>query len=191
VYKILELPAVYNLVQALFQTGQLKPVVDQQIRDYESASALELGAGTGVYSPAGFKNLVVTDISTSYLASIPVSCHRVTCSATELPFESKSFDLVFAVGLHHHLSDAEVLKSFQEAKRVLKNGGRLFVLDNIWPTNRLNLVAWLVRRLDRGRYVRSLRSLEQIARTIFSDIEIKTFKYAWCRLECVTISCRV
>lgn len=51
-------------------------------------------------------------------------------SCTDLtPFDSNSFDIVFASNLFEHLTEPEFAAAIEEIKRVLKNRGRLIVLQ--------------------------------------------------------------
>lgn len=92
---------------------------------------LDLGCGTGTagaaFHDAG--NFVVgADLSPACLA---VARRRldavVRCNANHLPFRDGSFDGVVARGALHHLEHPEL--ALREAKRVLKPGGTLLVLD--------------------------------------------------------------
>jgi demethylmenaquinone methyltransferase/2-methoxy-6-polyprenyl-1,4-benzoquinol methylase/phosphoethanolamine N-methyltransferase len=55
----------------------------------------------------------------------------------EIPFEDGYFDIVLSSLMIHHLPDDLKQKGFAEIRRVLKPGGRLFVVDYKPPTNPL------------------------------------------------------
>lgn len=82
--------------------------------------------------------------------------------ARELKFESDYFDYVISVSVVHHLSQEDIAKILSEVRRVLKKGGKIIIADGVYPQNKWNIIGWLLRFLDRGRYVRTkfdLRSL--------------------------------
>ena len=184
-YNLLDNPKVYNFIQRLFQ-GQ-KPLAElaESLRGFQKLKCLEIGAGTGLASPQGFSRLTVTDISAAYLKKIPVSAERVACSATCLPFVQQSFDVIFSLGLFHHLDDKEFVKALQEVHRVMKDDGVFINIDNIWPTSKLRIPALLVRLMDRGKHVRTERKQKQIISSVFSHVEMSLGVYSWCRLEFV------
>ena len=49
--------------------------------------------------------------------------------ADRLPYSDASFDRVFSSFMFHHLQGQEKAKTLHEARRVLKPGGRLYLLD--------------------------------------------------------------
>jgi SAM-dependent methyltransferase len=50
----------------------------------------------------------------------------VECSITDLPFEEDSFDLVYSMGVIHHIPDTQ--RVVDEFRRVLRPGGRAIVM---------------------------------------------------------------
>jgi SAM-dependent methyltransferase len=185
IYRLLEIPIIYNLVQNLFKSDILLKELNKCLHGFERSDCLELGAGTGISSPLGFAKLTVTDINGDYLDSISVPATKVVCSATDLLFDDSSFDVVFAVGLFHHLDDSQFRTSLSEVRRVLRNGGVFIDLDNIWPTRITRIPAFIVRWLDRGKHVRSLKRQRQIISEIFPDLSEFVGTYSWCDLEFV------
>lgn len=98
-------------------------------------NALEIGAGTGYFSlnltQAGvIGNLTATDISPGMVKILEKNANRIAvpvetavCEASELPFESNSFDLVLGHAILHHLPNLN--RCFKEFYRVLKPGGTI------------------------------------------------------------------
>jgi ubiquinone/menaquinone biosynthesis C-methylase UbiE len=50
-----------------------------------------------------------------------------------LPYPARSFDHVFSSYMFHHLEDDTQKKTLREVRRVLKDGGRLHLLDFVGP----------------------------------------------------------
>ena len=63
----------------------------------------------------------------------------------------QSFDLVLALGIVHHLEDAEARQLFQIAHDALKPGGKLLTLDGVRADGQSTAARWLLAR-DRGEY---------------------------------------
>ena len=184
-YKIIEKPVVYNFIQNIFKGDEPLIELNKSLKGFENVACLELGAGTGLSSPLGFSKLTVTDINGDYLDSISVPATKVICSATDLFFDDSSFDVVFAVGLFHHLDDEQFKASLSEVRRVLRAGGVFIDLDNIWPTRITRIPAFIVRWLDRGKHVRSLSRQREMILEFFPDLSEFVGAYSWCDLEFV------
>jgi ubiquinone/menaquinone biosynthesis C-methylase UbiE len=138
----------------------------------------------------GFDSLTVTDVNQAYLDQIKVPCKKVLASATELPFEDNSFEMVFAAGLYHHLSDEEFLKSVKEIHRVLKPNGVFLNIDNMPPTRAYRVLAGMIRKMDRGRFVRTIPAQKSIMESQFAIDKCESGTYSWCGLEYVLHVCR-
>lgn len=94
---------------------------------------MELGCGTGdvaVYLARQGAKVAAVDVGRNLIASakllakineVEIDCK--VANVTQLPFESSSFTHVTSISLLHHLSPKDLLKTVNEAKRVLKNGG--------------------------------------------------------------------
>jgi ubiquinone/menaquinone biosynthesis C-methylase UbiE len=94
---------------------------------------LEIGAGTGYFTlnllRAGvLREAVASDISPGMLGSLSESARELglkveteVCEAAALPFDDRSFDLVFGHAVLHHLPD--LTGAFSEFRRVLRPGG--------------------------------------------------------------------
>lgn len=95
---------------------------------------LDVGAGTGRLAGELEKNgakVTALDISSKMLAQLKKKSPKVetvVADAESLPFPDNSFDYVLAAFLIVHLKDPK--RFFDEAYRVLKDGGRL-VVSNI------------------------------------------------------------
>jgi SAM-dependent methyltransferase len=99
------------------------------------ADALEVGSGTGYFSLnllqlGVVERLVATDISPGMLGELGATARRlalevrtVTTDAEHLPFDDRSFDLVFGHAILHHLP--HLPGALAELHRVLRPGGTL------------------------------------------------------------------
>lgn len=160
-YSFLERPRVYNAVQTLFRIGgnrQSKELFAELVNSRSYDSVLELGCGTGHWSVTRCRKYIRTDINDSYFPpSAECDAEYRMADATDLSeFSDNSFELVYSMGLYHHLPEEAVIASLRESARVLRPGGKIIVGDAILPKSWRRPFAWLVRKLDRGRWVRRL-----------------------------------
>jgi len=89
-----------------------------------------------------------------------------------LPFANQSFDCVVSVSFFHHLSDKQAKQLIVQIKRVLKENGRALIVDGVFPQSKINIIGYLIRYFDRGRYVRNSRNFEELFLSEF-EIEVK------------------
>jgi ubiquinone/menaquinone biosynthesis C-methylase UbiE len=155
---LMEQPLLYKLVQSTLAGGGhdvIKKYLKKQIPK-GAKKILDQGCGTGEYALL-FENKytgIDNNLEDILFAQKHYRGNFVTGSATKMDFPDKSFDTVFAVGLHHHLNDKETQKAFIEALRVTKNGGKILVVDAMLPKYFWNILGLILRKMDRGRYVR-------------------------------------
>jgi len=95
---------------------------------------LDVAGGSGAYASAIVRALPVTvvgvDISESMIrqrSEDPLLAHNVVGDMEALPFDDGEFDAVLFVAALHHVPDPS--RALQEARRVLRPGGRLFALE--------------------------------------------------------------
>jgi SAM-dependent methyltransferase len=84
--------------------------------------------------------------------------------------ELASFDLAIAVGVLHHLNDAEALQLFQMAQAALKPAGRLITLDNCYRDGQSRIARFLISK-DRGQYVRASDAYRNLALSVFPEVK--------------------
>lgn len=159
-YKILEDPRVYMAFQKAVAASGVD-VINNWIRDADTGKEgrhiLDVGCGSVDNANLIPGKYVGVDINPKYIdfCKQRFKGHYLTMDATQLDFADASFDVVFNIGLCHHIDDHQVKKGVEEWLRVLKPGGRLILVDAIMPLQRWNLPGWILRKLDRGAYVRS------------------------------------
>lgn len=140
---------------------------------------LELGCGLGeasVYFAMCGADVTATDLSEGMLAVASgvakqngVKISTAKCSADQLPFDDKSFDIVYAANILHHV---DIAKTLDEAKRVLKKGGQFASWDPLAHNPVINIyrkMAMSVRTAD--EHPLKMRELE------FFKNRFETMKY--------------
>jgi len=167
-YRLLEIPSVYQLSQVLLAPGGergLRRIYEPLLSGIpKHADVLDVGCGPSLrLSHRGFR-VVGSDISFPYMLERSGSGEPgVVASATALPFADGVYDVVWNFGLLHHLPDDDAGGAVSEFRRVCRPGGRVIVFDAVHPPSAMRRpLAHLVRRLDRGRFVRTEAQLRRL-----------------------------
>jgi len=168
-------PLVYNLCQWVLE-GDYSSVIAKTVKVAEEEKVLDVGCGTGYFSPLFNCRYVGVDLGKEYInyAKRHENEKRkfYLMDAKNISFPDKSFDKAILVNFIHHLNDAEVEQILKEAKRLTRK--EIFIFD--MDTKRLNFLTPLLLRLDNGKFVRSLeRQLALVERILKIDKSF-TFK---------------
>jgi len=194
--RVLAIPAAYQLWWNLVGGPALaKVLVNDYVRPRARARILEIGCGPGTivsYLPPS--DYLGFDLSPKYIElakrRFPKAhfvCERVSQFSLA---KEQSFDLVLALGIVHHLADAEARQLFQIAHDALKPGGKLVTSDGVWTDGQSPVARWLLAR-DRGEHIRREREYVEIASRVFSNIrasvrhDLLRIPYTHLILECI------
>ena len=142
----------YDLMNRLMTGGQdirWRKRVIELARLKDNASLLDLGTGTGDLAREALSEFPKAKITA---ADFTLEMMRVgqktsplnfsTADALRLPFNDSSFDAVVSGFLMRNVIDLQ--KAIEEQYRVLKNGGRIVILDTTRPKkNILSPFIWL------------------------------------------------
>ena len=132
---------LYDPLQRLLGMGSVHRQLVDQARIQPDQRILEIGCGTGNLAilikrlhPGA--EVVGIDPDPKALARAQRKARREALSvqldrgfAEELPYPDASFDRVLSALMFHHLGPEEKEKTLDEARRVLKPGGSLHLLD--------------------------------------------------------------
>lgn len=145
---------------------------------------LELGVGTGrniPYYPEG-ASVVAIDISKKMISKAEDNAKKLyrevsfeVADVEELPFEDKSFDAVVATGVFCCVPDQ--VRGFKEAKRVLKEGGKIILLEHVRPAGLLGKIFDILDPIVSnimGPHInkRTLESIKEAGLTIIKEENI-------------------
>ncbi|MDO8430333.1 MAG: class I SAM-dependent methyltransferase [bacterium] len=132
-----------------------KKIIRQNFEANPSDRVLDIGCGTGEFSPSFSKSKYVgIDIdqkNITYAKKHYKGDFRVA-DGTQLPFENGSFDKILIVGVFHHLSTADCKLVFGEMKRVLKKGGQILIMED---TKSDRFLVKFMQSVDQGAYIRN------------------------------------
>jgi len=157
-------PLAYRASQAVFAPGAQRSLTDA-LRAWSrrhDAGELVLDAGCGPRS--WLRTVGVRPVGVDRSPAAIRTFHRsseagVVASATALPFRTGALDSAWCFGLLHHLPDADAATAVRELQRVTKPGGHVVVFDGIHPGSGGPPLARVIRRLDRGRWMRTRAGL--------------------------------
>ena len=192
---ILSHPFIYSSFQRIMGGHQSRSrFVADFVRPHVGMRVLDIGCGPAdflAYLPEvdywGF------DISDAYIERArglfgrrgKFECrNRLVTDVENMP----SFDIVFALGLIHHLSDEEAVGIMRLAHKALKPGGRLLTVDPCFEPGQ-NLIARFLVSHDRGQHVRNKAAYASFANAVFQSLRIEVrhqrwFPYTHCFMEC-------
>ncbi len=184
-YRLLNNPTIYKISQCVLAPGE-QVFLNRYFRSLPTplkGRVLDVGCGPQMYTLIPQANIFGLDIHEDYVKKYvkKIKACGVVAAAEKIPFQSKSFDEVRCFGLLHHLPEETAIKIVQEMVRCTKEEGLVVVLDNVWPKRAwLRPLAWLLRRLDRGDWVRDEQTLKDlVAKASPVDWTIKRFTYSY------------
>jgi SAM-dependent methyltransferase len=196
VRSILNLPWAYQMWGNIIGATECRrTLVEQYIRPRQSDRILDIGCGPGSIVPyLPTSEYVGFDVNPDYIRRaqrlFPEArfvCDRVIEHQLS---GGKSFDIVLALGIVHHLDDLEALQLFRMAHDALKPEGRLVTFDGVWVSDQSRFAKFLLSR-DRGCFVRNAKAYGELASKCFSTIkatvrhDMLRIPYSHMILECL------
>ena len=179
-YKILLNPFVYETFQKwITKNNSRQKFVDNFIKPFPGMKIVDFGCGPGSiieYLPNQMEYVGI-EPEIYYIDSAKKKYGdrgSFICEKIEyyLPEKMNYFDIALAGGLLHHLDDENSAKLLKTANNVLKPGGRLVTIDNIYIKNQSFFARYIISK-DRGQNVRTLDQYIRIGETAFTKIEYK------------------
>jgi len=175
---ILNFPLIYNWFQRLTGAEKFRhKIVTEYIRAEPGNRILDIGCGTAEilrflpeveYYGLDCSEKYITDARKQFGTRGKFECKRVADS--NLPAEGY-FDIVLAIGILHHLDDAEAEKLFQLAARALKPSGRLLTFDGVYTPRQDRIAQWIISH-DLGKYIRYAEDYRRLATSTFGDVNV-------------------
>jgi SAM-dependent methyltransferase len=169
--------------QALAVTGARTQVAELYIRAKAGDAVLDVGCGPAdilEYLPE--VDYLGLDLSDKYLAAArrrfatqQPRARFVCMDVRALTEGEERFDLVLAQGLVHHLDDDHAEGLLKTVATLLKPGARLVTVDPTRTSGQPfieDLISRVLVTSDRGRFIRSPHAYEELARRVFSRVQI-------------------
>jgi SAM-dependent methyltransferase len=168
IFRQLDRPWLYRLTQAILAPGA-DQLTHQHIQRLLSKlpgceRILDVGCGPASWLWQAGLHPVGLDISRAYSIAFNKSGEpAVTASADALPFPEACYGGVWSIGMLHHLPDEAACQAVREILRVGQPGGYVVIFDAVFPAVAWRKpLAWAIRRIDRGRFVRSQEEMEEL-----------------------------
>ena len=173
---VLSLPWAYRAYSRLISRQHAEKLVREYVKPLPGNRVLDIGCGPGdILAHLPDVDYFGFDMNERYIEEANARfgdrgnffCRRVNQEAIERP---RSFDIVMALGVLHHLDDEEAMKLFHLAHYSLKPGGRLITFDGCYHEGQ-GAVARYILASDRGQFVRTEAEYMAIASRVFSHIQ--------------------
>jgi 2-polyprenyl-3-methyl-5-hydroxy-6-metoxy-1,4-benzoquinol methylase len=181
--KILNLNIFYKAYQFAVGDYKLYRYVLGLLPSLENKAIMDVGCGNGrlldflpvsvTYSGYDFNENYIKNATLKYgnrKASFMVADINTT---PDLP----KADVIFAIGVLHHLEDATCVKFLQSASKHLNPGGMVVTVDPVFVENQ-NPIARRIIKGDRGTCVRYADGYLALSKGIFATSDPKVIKNA-------------
>jgi len=175
---ILGIPEIYNLFKKLIVRDLNALFYKPYIRAKKNDVILDIGCGPAEvldylpedvqYYGFDFSSRYIKKAQAKYKNRKAVFKNEAILN-TNLSEELKSkCDIVIAIGVIHHLTDAEVIQLYSLSKLALRAGGRLITIDPCFIDNQ-SIIAQYIAFNDRGKYVRHINKYKELATNNLDD----------------------
>lgn len=178
--KIFNFPKLYSVFQTVIgKKGIREDFLLKNIVNFDNKSVLDLGCGTAnILEFINNESLYVgIDNNQKYINYNKKTWgHRENCVFfygdlnDYVAKTSEKFDVVLMFGVMHHIDDAAVKNCLDNIKKLLKPGG-FFVSHDPCYTKKMNFIAKIICKLDRGRYVRYEEEYVKIQKQFFLNVK--------------------
>jgi len=160
VNKLASSPSIFILLRRMLELNFIaeKSVMFSETKTLQRGSrVLDIGCGTGEFSPLFLDfEYIGIDLEPRYTnyAKRKYANNFITMDGEQMAFPNDMFDLLVVVGVFHHLDDGKCYRLFQEMRRVVKDGGKIFVMEDVDIESKWDIFGNLLRYLDKGDYIR-------------------------------------
>lgn len=159
--KVFDSPIFYEIFQALVRKRKYDESIEEFLQPETVSNVIDFGCGLGKYSYL-FSNA-------NYLGIDPLEkCIRFANRRYKTPnsffvrgnelslseIESESVDLLFGVGVLHHMQESEVKTLIDECKRIIRPGGRVKFVEPYFSEGQSRVKRFVMKQ-DRGQQIRT------------------------------------
>ncbi len=174
--RLMEHPGVYSAWQAPFAAQKFAPV-ERWLRNHDIRRVLDVGCGAGTNAERfAHVEYVGIDVNERYLqaarARFPGQFIQADLTRTDLSTLG-TFDMILANSFFHHVTDADVERILAQLSLLLASEGTIHILDLVLPGRKS--LAWLMARLDRGKYARPMERWRTLFGAAFEPIAFEPY----------------
>ncbi|MCK1341049.1 class I SAM-dependent methyltransferase [Bradyrhizobium sp. 38] len=179
-YRAIRLPAVYKgLMSALGADNAIRRYVSEVLEPAPGIKMLDVGCGPAnvlAYLPAlDYTGIDHNENHIAFARQLYGSRGRfIVGSADQLHQDGNSFDLINVSAILHHLDDDQAKAMFKSLKPLLKHGGRITTIDNVWLP-RQRAIAKFINNLDSGMNIRTPEGYLGLMSGLGYDIQPRVF----------------
>ncbi len=182
IWSVLGAASIYSSFQDfLGADAARRAFVARHVRPHAGMRILDVGCGpSDIFAHLDQVTYVGVDRSSNYIAAAKAKFgHRGTficgdVTELKLPVDER-FDVVLAIGLLHHLSDAEAISLMSSLTALLSLSGRFVTVDPV-KENQQHPIARLMISLDRGKNVRTKEQYVSLLRSSFRTVEAAVYR---------------
>jgi len=146
----------------------------------KNKKTLDFGCGAGQFSimfnPTKYYGI---DMDSRYIKFCEINRKGNFLTIKDLPpynFNKKYFDQILVSAVIHHINNKKLISISKEFKRILKDKGKLIIIDHLTKKNQKNMICKILIDLDRGRYFRNPDKVINLFSRDFNVKKIKLFK---------------
>ncbi len=149
----------------------IEKILKKEINDRsKKIKILDIGCGSGEISRF-FNNLdyIGIDVNPDYIefARKIYKKNFELMNAQKLRFKKRYFDYVVIIGVLHHIDDKNCSLILNEITRVVKNNGKIIIIEDVNTQSKIDLLGNIIRKLDVGEHIRTQKEwLELLSKKI-------------------------
>lgn len=179
-----EIPFIFNIFRFILESGfyRHKENIADNLSSLLSGNILDLGCGTGIFSSCFSSDAYYgIDVEEKYIAYAQRNQRGrfKIADAVDLPFPDSFFDGILVIGVLHHVSDAIAEKILSEAKRVLRDTGRMLIMEDVSSVGD-NYIIRILHMLDRGIFIRASNGYDILITKYFNIKNSKKVMSGFC-----------
>lgn len=178
-------PAIFSLLRKIVEINfrKQKRIIRETFGLDNGKKFLDIGCGTGEFSGlfSGFDYYGI-DISPAYIdyAARKKRGSFKVMDATKLEFPDNSFDDILIMAILHHLDDDKISRVLSEAKRVLRPGGKILIMEDAKIAELENSAIKFFQKFDKGDFIRTPQQYKNMAQRYFTVSREQAFRNGGC-----------
>jgi len=178
-------PSSFSVLRKIIELNfpAQKRLIDATLGSREGKRVLDIGCGTGEFAscfdPGGYHGIDISEAYISYARSKHPGRFEVM-DATRINYPDRSFDFILIMAMLHHLDDAAVAGVLGEAKRLLRSGGTVLVMEDARLPHLENLAVRLVQKFDKGDFIRPPQDYREFITPLFDIFSESSFRNGGC-----------